>query len=414
MSDNRAKVAGVDELLWPLTQASADPTNLTKLDADGNVLTSTTDIAAKFVQKAGDTMTGPLGFTVGATFTPPATAINAATVLHVVREGASSIVEVYNAGPSGTNGLFFRRKNGTLAAPIPLTTNTIIGVLRWQVKPNNGGADRTAAQITFNTQSPETEDGYFDNTLGISNSGHAAGKPAAAIALSSTASTGSTFVVTAENFFVTADGYFNAAKGNFVVSGNQCKHTVKAADGATAVGYYGVGIGSYTTATTGSLTGVRGEVTGTVYTGIGLAGLVSATATQNFGLQAIVSGGTRNCGLYVDVPKAAGSYAVQCHGDADSYFKSNVGIGWSTPTVALEVGGATTLRTTLEVVGNITSAGTAHSFASASIPSSAVIGSTAYTPANSAAGTAGSMRWDENFLYIRTATAWKRVALTAF
>jgi hypothetical protein len=24
------------------------------------------------------------------------------------------------------------------------------------------------------------------------------------------------------------------------------------------------------------------------------------------------------------------------------------------------------------------------------------------------------MRWDENFLYIRTATAWKRVALATF
>ena len=60
MSDNRAKVAGVDELLWPLTQASSDPTNLTKLDANGNVLTSTTDVDARYVQKAGDTMTGPL------------------------------------------------------------------------------------------------------------------------------------------------------------------------------------------------------------------------------------------------------------------------------------------------------------------------------------------------------------------
>jgi len=71
MSDNRAKAAGVDELLWPLTQVSADPTNLTKFDADGNVLTSSTDVVAavvaagiggggNFVAKTGDTMTGPL------------------------------------------------------------------------------------------------------------------------------------------------------------------------------------------------------------------------------------------------------------------------------------------------------------------------------------------------------------------
>lgn len=95
--------------------------------------------------------------------------------------------------------------------------------------------------------------------------------------------------------------------------------------------------------------------------------------------------------------------------------QSNLGILWTTPTNALEVQGSTMLRTTLEVVGNITSAGAAHSFAAGSIPSSAVIGSTAFTPATSAAaGAVGSMRWDENFLYVRTATAWKRIALASF
>jgi hypothetical protein len=66
MSDNRAKVAGVDELLWPLTQVSTDPSNLTKFDADGNILTSSTDVAtavgAGFVKKAGDTVTGDMVF----------------------------------------------------------------------------------------------------------------------------------------------------------------------------------------------------------------------------------------------------------------------------------------------------------------------------------------------------------------
>jgi len=49
-----------DQVLWPLVAVSSDPTNVTKLDANNNVLTSTTDIAASFVQKAGDTMTGQL------------------------------------------------------------------------------------------------------------------------------------------------------------------------------------------------------------------------------------------------------------------------------------------------------------------------------------------------------------------
>jgi hypothetical protein len=93
----------------------------------------------------------------------------------------------------------------------------------------------------------------------------------------------------------------------------------------------------------------------------------------------------------------------------------NLGVGWSTPTVKLEVGGATILRSTLEVVGNITSAGTSHSFAAGSIPSSAVVGNVAFTPGTSgAAGAVGAMRWDENYLYVRTATAWKRIPLQAF
>lgn len=394
------------------TAVSADAGNVARLGTDGKVLVAQADLNAKYVEVAGDTMTGPLGIKVGATITPPATAISTATVLNVVREGGSALIETYSVGATGTTGLYFRRKFGTLAAPAPVAANIPMGVIRWQVKPNNGAADRTAAQISFNNQSPETEDGYFDNTLGISNSGYAAGKPAAGIALSSTAANGSTFVVTAENFFVTADGYFTASKGNFVVSGAQAKNTVTAGSGVTAVGFYGFGVG---TSATSNVLGLRGEVTGTVSTGTGVAAVVSATATQNYGLSSIVSGGTRNCGLYVDVPKASGSYAVQCQGDADSYFKTNVGIGWSTPTVLLEVGGAARVRSTLEVVGNITSAGTAHSFAANSIPSPAVVGGAAFTPANSAAaGSPGSIRWDENFLYVRTATAWKRIALATF
>jgi|LakMenEpi03Aug12_release.lakeMendotaPanAssembly.Ray.scaffolds.fasta_scaffold263127_2 hypothetical protein len=91
-----------------------------------------------------------------------------------------------------------------------------------------------------------------------------------------------------------------------------------------------------------------------------------------------------------------------------------VGMNWQNITRQLEVGGGAIIRGAFEVTGNITSAGTAHSFAAASIPSSAVIGDVAFTPAGTAAaGANGSMRWDENFLYLRTGTAWKKVALSA-
>ena len=91
-----------------------------------------------------------------------------------------------------------------------------------------------------------------------------------------------------------------------------------------------------------------------------------------------------------------------------------VGINWSTPDHQLEVGGTTALRGPLEVVGNITSSGTAHAFANGSIPSPAVIGNTPRTiAATGSAGISGQMVWDDNFIYLRTTSGWKKVALTA-
>jgi hypothetical protein len=377
------------------TVVSADAKNLAKLGTDGKLLVSQPDLDAIYVNLAGDKMTGPLAVQVGATFTPPATAINTSTLLHVVREGGSALAELYSVG-SGTAGILFRRKNGTLAAPTPVS-NANLGVIRWQVKPNNGAADRTVGQIAYAINSPETEDGYFDNTLGIGGSGYAAGQPSAGLTLAASAAAGrvgtlsiDTFVCTATNFTVNSGGGVTTAAGITVKSGgiNVVDGGISAAvpsgggagsfrssdngNGETGLGLLGAAAG--TSATSGGVTGVRGEVTGTVSTGIGVSSDVTATATQNYGFATTVRGGTRNCGLYVDVPKGTGSYAVQFQGDADSYFKSNVGIGWSTPSVLLEVGGATKLRTTLEVVGNITSAGTAHNFAAKSIPASAING----------------------------------------
>jgi hypothetical protein len=378
------------------TVVSSDPNNVCRLGTDGKLLVSQPDLDAIYVNLAGDKMTGPLAVQVGATFTPPATAINTSTLLHVVREGGSALAELYSVG-SGTAGILFRRKNGTLAAPTP-ASNTNLGVIRWQVKPNNGAADRTVGQIAYAINSPETEDGYFDNTLGIGGSGYAAGQPSATLSLAASAAAGrvgilgvDNFVCTATNFTVDAAGSVVSANGNFAVNpsgfvtskdGILVQRSRLGTAGQFETSNVGSGETGYgvqakctgTSLTSGSVAGVLGQVTGTASAGIGVAATVTATATQNFGLRSTVSGGTRNIGLYVDVAKADGSYAVQFQGDADSYFKSNVGIGWSTPSVLLEVGGATKLRATLEVVGNITSAGTAHNFAANSIPASAVSG----------------------------------------
>jgi hypothetical protein len=55
-----------EEVLWPLRAVSKDPTNITRLDADNNILTSTVDVDARYVRKAGDAMTGPLTVTQNA------------------------------------------------------------------------------------------------------------------------------------------------------------------------------------------------------------------------------------------------------------------------------------------------------------------------------------------------------------
>jgi hypothetical protein len=120
------------------------------------------------------------------------------------------------------------------------------------------------------------------------------------------------------------------------------------------------------------------------------ASIVTANATAATGSYTAVFARTRGTDADPAVARV-GDFAYRSEGPAPS-----------------QLGGA------LSVAGNISSTGTAHSFAANSIPSSAVVGGTAFTPASSAAaGAAGSIRWDENFLYVRTGTAWKRVALTA-
>jgi len=97
-------------------------------------------------------------------------------------------------------------------------------------------------------------------------------------------------------------------------------------------------------------------------------------------------------------------------------FGGGIGIGLI-PTVAgveAEVGGDLLIRGAVNCSGNITSTGTAHAFAAGSIPSPAVIGNTPRTiAATGSAGFAGQMVWDDNFIYLRTTSGWKKVALTA-
>jgi hypothetical protein len=75
------------------------------------------------------------------------------------------------------------------------------------------------------------------------------------------------------------------------------------------------------------------------------------------------------------LPAGANNYSIYGGSPAQNYFRGNVGINWTTPTANLEVQGTAKIRGTLEVTGNITSAGTAHAFAAGSITASAIGGS---------------------------------------
>jgi hypothetical protein len=428
-----------DVVLWPLRAVSKDPTNVTKLDADNNVLTSTTDIAASFVRKSGDTTTGPLAITAGATITPLPTAVVSNTTVHVVRDGAAAFMELYSTGP-GTAGLLFRKKAGTLAAPAAVPSNQATGVIRWQVKPTNGAADRTHAQISLTATSVETADGYYDSVMSFSCGGSSAATATANFGMRHELGVRQ-FFVTCDNFvvdtagFVTAQSGFRSGAGNtfsvdtagYIVSksglrveraqNGDCLRVLQSniLANQSAVGLYSECHGSSDNDV--ALVGVSANAKGVCTRGVGLvANAESAGSVANFAIQAFSKNAVRNVGLYIDsgLLRANDSYAIQSVSPAASYFAGAVGIGWADPTHTLEVGGTTMLRNTLEVTGNITSSGTAHSFVASSIPSTAVIGNTPRTiAATGSAGNSGQMVWDDNFIYLRTTSGWKKVALTA-
>ena len=112
------------EILWPLRAVSEDPTNVTKLDAENKVLTSTTDIAATFVQKAGDTMTGPLA--VSFNTAPPAegqVSVTAETQM------AASAWTTYSATVGAGSSIRLRRSRGTAAAPLAVQSSDALGLI---------------------------------------------------------------------------------------------------------------------------------------------------------------------------------------------------------------------------------------------------------------------------------------------
>jgi hypothetical protein len=340
-----------EEVLWPLRAVSKDPTNLTKLDADNNVLTSSTDLDARYVNVTGDTMTGNLT---------------------VERDAASGLsVNAYTNAGNAT--LSFRRTRGTKAAQAPLVFNDFVGRIGFNTVTSTGQLFQAG---TFNCVVDESP-----RSTGV------------AVRYSFAASDG----VSAAQEIVT----FSAEK---IVFRSPVTDLLRVSNGASGVGIdvtvdtpsgnaadQGTGIRSYVDIVTKQAIGVSVENTG--------------------------KGTVRNLGLSVAaLPDGPNNWAIYTQSPAKSFHLGNFGINYLDPTHNLEVGGDAMIRGTLEVTGNITSAGTAHSFAPNSIPSSAVFGNTARTISadDNDPDNAGQMTWDSSFLYLHTgATGWKKVALAA-
>jgi hypothetical protein len=117
-------------------------------------------------------------------------------------------------------------------------------------------------------------------------------------------------------------------------------------------------------------------------------------------------------------------FSVRNDKAADRFFIARVapngfGIQTLSPSSTLDVMGTSALRGNVNIVGNITSSGTAHNFAAASIPASAISGLTSSaipkkTPASqTATGTEGEFCWDADYLYgAIAANQWRRIPWT--
>lgn len=360
-----------DVMLWPLRAVSKDPTNLTKLDADNNVLTSTTDVDARYVQKAGDTIVGQL------IVKPPLGTASTGAFSLIGDDAAATLVVSRSSTSMAGPRVQFNKARGTAAAPAPIVANDNCGSILWNAVRADG-ASGNAGSITMMAMATP-----------------AAGEAA----------------IKSQMVFSVGDGSANA-------------QVMTLDSGGVKIPRLDVAIAAYIDgpiiqrATTGIAQIIRQTSPSDTSQATGLSVAIEPEpclfsigmriSNQGFG-----TSGNRGVEI-TDLPVGPDNYAILNNSLAASYFRGNVGISAINTTHNLEVNGTTMLRGTCEITGNITSSGTAHSFASGSIPSPAVIGNIPRTiAATGSAGVSGQMVWDDNFLYLRTTAGWKKVALTA-
>lgn len=381
----------VGVMLWPLRAVSKDPSNLTKLDADYNVLTSTTDLDARYVNVTGDTMTGQL-------IVQPAVGPAAPEgSVQVIGNGTNANVTLQRNQDAGQPVLFFKKSRGTTAVPTVIQSGDTTATIQSR-SYSAAGTYLTGAFINMAcTKTPAAGDTGIASEIRFSVHDGAAATQALVIA-----PTG----VNATNVNATNVNAINIdAKTTKTIAlnvesdarfGGRIIHNVNAGIGHTIL----LTAPFATEQATGLTVNIQPEVS------LNSCGL----RVSNQG-----KGTTGNFGVEItDLPDAAFNYGILSNCLADNFFRGKCGINWADPTHNLEVQGTAMVRGTLDITGNITSTGTAHSFESNSIPAAAVIGRTPRTIVSTgSAGVAGQMVWDENFLYLHTLSGWKKIPLSA-
>jgi hypothetical protein len=246
-----------------------------------------------------------------------------------------------------------------------------------------------------------------------------AADPAKAVSfvrLSNYASSNSLFEVSAANFAVSSAGIISASAlvSTGVISGLNGRFT-QTPVAAEQAGVALIGRVTGASPATASISGLQAFLDGQAAVSTGVSVVNSCVDGNAFGVAVTTGSGTINTGILIQGGEVKnGSFALASQDLNESYFRGNLAVGRTGTSTTLDVGGDATIRGECNVVGNIVSTGTAHSFQPNSIPSPAVIGRVPVTiAATGSAGSAGQMIWDENFLYLHTLSGWKKIPLFA-
>ena len=315
-----------------------------------------TDLDTRYVNVAGDTVTGRL-------VVHPTTGSATGGGFLITGEDAGAAADImrFSSAAAGPR-VRFTKGRGTIAAPAVVASNDSCGEFVWYGTLANGTAGTAGTLSIRATAAPLAGEasvkGRMEFTVG---NGTLQATP-----LTLTAD-GATFLGN-----VTATGTITA--NNVTATGTTKTVALEVSSASTLNGpiianpTYGIGM-------TMALTSPSAT---SQATGMALNILPIASKTSSgLNLDNKGFGTDSNYGLSINsLPVGANNWALYIVAPAQNYLKGNLGINWTTPTSQLEVNGTTKLRGALDVTGNITSTGTAHSFAAKSIPASAISGLT--------------------------------------